>query len=422
MIVGYISLIVMTILFGLWVNKSPFFSLDSLSKKFTYLALFLKISAGTVLWLVYTYYYTDRANSDIYKYFDDAVHLFNSTQSDWASRIQLIFGFQNDGEIAKLLANTNFWDSSKELFFNDNRTMIRIHMVLLHLSGGVYLFHVLFFSLISFIGSVGLFHFFKNSTKLPNWILFVCCFCVPSVLFWASAPLKESLTIFGLGLFLAGGQQILQKRNSFYSYIFCFIGLIALISVKIYILFALLPGLWFYVTTQNKSKRTVTLKFIWLHSLFVVFLFSNKVIAALALKQSQFKFLIEKSGANSAIEISSFDSFFSLISTLPQAVFNVLIRPIYPPQLGLFSLFAAAEHLLFLAILIAPFVYKKSIGLSEQRTVMFCISFVLICSGLIGLTVPVLGGIVRYKVPFIPFYLIAILTFINFSKIPSKLK
>jgi len=46
----------------------------------------------------------------------------------------------------------------------------------------------------------------------------------------------------------------------------------------------------------------------------------------------------------------------------------------------------------------------------------------MIGSSITGLTVPALGGIVKYKVPFIPFYLIVILTFINFSKIAPKLK
>ena len=422
MVMGYIWLFTMAVLTVYWVSKSSFFTFGTLAKKYSYLALFLKLSSGVALWLIYTYYYTDRINSDIFKYFDDAVHLFDSTQNNWLLRIKIITGFQNDATISAIIADTNFWDSSSELLFNDNRTMIRIHMALLHFSGGLYLFHLFIFSFLSFIGYTALFQFFRKFSHLPHFILFLCCCCIPSLLFWASAPLKESITIFGLGLFLLGSQHVERNRLSTKSYFLTALGLFTLISIKLYILFALLPGLWFWVSSKGKSKRAIWLKFIWVHTLLFVGLFSNQVIDTLSQKQQEFKKLIETSGANSAIEIGSFDSFLGLVSTLPKAIFNVLIRPIYPPNWSVFSLFAAAEHLLFLGVLLLLFYFKKALNETEQRLALFCISFVLIGSLIIGLTVPVLGGIVRYKVPLLPFYLIAIFSFINFSKLTPKLK
>jgi len=421
MVLGYISLFFMIVLFVFWMNKSAFFQFGSLPKTYSYVALMLKVSAGIALWLVYSYFYSERMNADIYKYFDDAAHLFKSTQNDWSLRFKVLTGFQNDLEMKSLLADTNFWDSNSELFFNDNRTLIRIHLALLHFSGGLYIFHVLFFAFLSFIGSTALFHFFHRNSTVPNWVLFICCYCIPSVLFWTSAPLKESLIIFGLGVFLFGVQQT-KDRMSRSSFLWLTLGLLSLISVKFYILLSLLPGLWFWSTTIDKKNRTIQFKFIWIHMLLATFLLSDKVINAMAQKQSQFKTLIEKSGANSAIDIGSFDSFPSLIYALPQALFNVLIRPIYPANCSPFSLFASAEHFLFIALLFLPFFFRKTSNTAEQRLALFCISFVFIGSCIIGLTVPILGGIVRYKAPLIPFYLIGILTFVNFSKIAPKLK
>tara|TARA_B110000503_G_C7161414_1_gene419830 strand:- start:53 stop:1318 length:1266 start_codon:yes stop_codon:yes gene_type:complete len=421
MVLGYISLFLIIVLFIFWINKSHFYTIGSLPKKSSYLALALKVLSGVALWLVYTYYYTNRMNADIYKYFDDAVYLFKATQNDWILRLKLLTGFQNDLEIKALLVDTNFWDSGTELFFNDNRTLIRIHLALLHFSGGLFLFHVVFFSFISFIGSTALVHFFKRNVKIPHWAVFICCYCIPSILFWASAPLKESLIILGLGALLYGVQAVKIRKDTA-SILWLTTGLLALLSLKIYILFALLPGLWFWTTTAGKSKRSIQVKFIWVHFLLAVFLFSDKIIQALAQKQLQFKALIVKSGANSAIDIGSFDSPLGLISALPQALFNVLVRPIYPVNWSPFSLFAAAEHLFFLALISLPFIYRKTLNATEQRLVLLCISFVVIGSCVIGLTVPFVGGIARYKVPLIPFYLIAILTFTNFSKIAPKLK
>jgi len=421
MVLGYISLFLLLAAFTFWISKGAFFTLGSLPKRYSYLAFALKVFSGIALWLVYTYYYTNRMDADIYKYFDDAAHLFKSTQSDWVLRLTLIAGFQNDIEIKSILAGTNFWDSESELFFNDNRTMIRIHLALWHLSGGVYLFHVCVFSFLSFIGSAALFHFFKQNLSLPNWMVFICCFCVPSVLFWASAPLKESLIIFGLGTLLFGIHGVKERVNT-QSILWLTVGLLTLLSLKIYILLALLPGIWFWLTSTSKSKRAFQMKYLWIHFLLALFLFSDRVIQVVSEKQLQFKPLIERSGANSAIDLNSFDSALSLIYTIPQALFNVLIRPAYPTNWNPFSLFAAAEHVIFLSLIFLPFIYKKRAQESEQRFVLFCISFVVIVSCIIGLTVPVVGGIVRYKVPLIPFYLIAILTFTNFSKIAPKVK
>jgi len=421
MILGYISLFVMTVVFVFWVSKSHFFTFGILPKKYSYIALLLKVAAAISLWLIYTYYYTIRLDADIYKYFDDAFYLWKSTQNDWTLRWKLLFGLQNDLDLKPLLANTNFWDSKSEVFFNDNRTIIRIHLALLSFSQGVYLFHVLFFAFISFIGTTALFQFFKRSTTLPHFILFICCCCVPSVLLWASAPLKESLVLFGLGLLLYGVSKVKEKANK-HSTLCLILGLLTLLSLKVYILIALLPGLWFWTSSKGKTLRSIRIRFIWIHFLSLGFLLSDRIVQALAQKQSQFKALIEVTGANSAIQINSFDSFFSLLSTVPQAIYNVLFRAVVPLQLSPFSLFAAGEHLLFIAVLFLPFIYAKRVSLQEQRLALLCISFVIITSCIIGLTVPVLGGIVRYKVPLIPFYLIAILTFTNLSKIASKLK
>ena len=132
MAMGYISLFIQFALFIYWMNKSSFFSFGTLPKLYAYLALILKLGAALSNWFIYTYYYTDRIHSDIFKYFDDAVHLFNSAKGDVILRFKIIGGFQNDAEISIILADTSYWDNSSELYFNDNSTMIRFHLALLH--------------------------------------------------------------------------------------------------------------------------------------------------------------------------------------------------------------------------------------------------------------------------------------------------
>jgi len=149
--------------------------------------------------------------------------------------------------------------------------------------------YLLFFSLLSFIGSISLFHFFRNQTKIPDLILFVVCYCIPSVLFWASAPIKESITVFGLGLFLWSGQPLNGIMRSSIRYGLMALALLSLIGVKLYVLLALIPGYWFWNSSQSKSKVALWSKFVLIHGLLFLFLISNQIVEALARKQLEFK-------------------------------------------------------------------------------------------------------------------------------------
>lgn len=419
MLMGYFFFVALLVGMFFWIKKASFFKFGTLPTTVSYVAFALKLLAGIALWLVYTYYYTDRINADIYKYFDDATHLFNATTSNLELRFRLIFGFQNDAAIASTLSDTQYWSSNSEVLFNDNRTLTRIHLALLHFSSGFYLFHVFLFSIISFLGSCGIFHFFRKQSSVPHWLLFAIAFLIPSVLFWATAPLKESLLLFGFGLFLYGLVEV-RKQQTWQAIGTLTIGLLTLLSIKVYFFFALIPGLWFWSNSFRKSNPTKagqTFRFLWIHLLTSLLLTSNKIIAIIANKQSQFNALVEKSNPNNIVKIDHFSSFFSLVAAIPKALYNVLVSPVFPSKWTPFTILSSAEHLLLLGILILPFIFRRKISISEHNLTLFCISVVLITSIIIGLTVPILGGIVRYKAPLIPFYMISIFTFVDISRI-----
>lgn len=71
--------VIVFIAFLLWfiflIKRFNFFQLEGVKPIVLQLAFLVKVIAGTGLWALYTYYYTDRANADIYKYFDDGYYL-----------------------------------------------------------------------------------------------------------------------------------------------------------------------------------------------------------------------------------------------------------------------------------------------------------------------------------------------------------
>ncbi|MBL4708620.1 MAG: hypothetical protein JKY48_09310 [Flavobacteriales bacterium] len=379
----------------------------------------LKLLSAIALWIVYTYIYSDRSNTDIYKFFGDAAYIFEATKDKLILRYKLIFGLEDLSSITGFQQGVNFWHSETEVFFNDNRTMIRVHLLLYHFSQGFYLLHILFFAFLSFIGSMGLFKFFKSFSSLSSKLLFAISFLPPSLLFWSSAPLKESYLLFSLGLLLYG-VSIWLKRISTKAFFFIGLGIFLLLTIKLYILFSLLPGLILILLLRNKTLKIKLLIAFSLILTSLFFIFQEELINALANKQLKFKELIIQTKPKSAIPLNSFSNLTEFILVQPQAFFNVFIKPAWPTHWNMFTIIAAIEHLVYIAILSLPFLFKRKTSPGDQLLVLYSISFLIIATSIIGSTTPILGAIVRYKSPLIPFYLITIFTLIDFSKLTKS--
>jgi len=95
-------------------------------------------------------------------------------------------------------------------------------------------------------------------------------------------------------------------------------------------------------------------------------------------------------------------SYSSLLHNLPEAFWNVLMRPYFFESFSPLILLAGIENLLiFVCMLFCLFTIKRSWPL--QSLFFLALGFVLICFSLTGLVTPVSGAIVRYKMPALPF-------------------
>ena len=75
----------------------------------------------------------------------------------------------------------------------------------------------------------------------------------------------------------------------------------------------------------------------------------------------------------------------------------------------IFSFFHFSFLMFFLIFILVCLIFIKPISTIKWEYVLFCLSFVAIQYLIIGETTPVLGAIARYKVPALPFLLIAFL-------------
>jgi hypothetical protein len=83
---------------------------------------------------------------------------------------------------------------------------------------------------------------------------------------------------------------------------------------------------------------------------------------------------------------------------------------------------ACIENLLFILLFITLIFRFKKPEISNQTIIIFSMLFVFTLYTLVGLTTPVLGAAVRYKVPALPFLLISIFLLYDVSKLKVPLK
>jgi hypothetical protein len=121
-----------------------------------------------------------------------------------------------------------------------------------------------------------------------------------------------------------------------------------------------------------------------------------------------FRLLYTLIPANSAFEIDKIEpSFNGILKNVPIAFFNTLVLPSLFVLHKPFTVLLLIQNVLLLLYIFVVLVFfrKKQFPLA---LVLFCLSFVILLFCLIGLTTPVLGALVRYRMPGIPFLIIAI--------------
>jgi hypothetical protein len=125
--------------------------------------------------------------------------------------------------------------------------------------------------------------------------------------------------------------------------------------------------------------------------------------------------------SGSAINIDRLQySFPSFAKLIPLSFYNVLCKPFFYDSCSLLEHLASVENLaIFLFFIICFVLRNRSI---KDVNLLFCFCCIVIVSYvLIGITTTVMGAIVRYKVPFLPFLLMIPLLFLDsafFKRIP----
>lgn len=395
-----------------------FFEIKGVKNGYIIGVFLLKLAFGSCLALIYSKHYSDRGTGDTYRFFDDAKILDSSKEVGLKTYLSLLTGIGLEENQEAQFYYQRMTHMEREYytgFPNDNATIIRANALMINFSGGYYAVHIVFWSFFSLVGLTALMKFLVRYFPRKTWALFFSVYLLPTVLFWGSGVLKEPILILGLGLFLAGFLKYIYGEQKPVDIIGGFFGLVLLIFTKGYVLICMSPAILGLLLVKAAKGRRFWLWFSIPHILAVILLFVGphlsdglKVAELMQLKQEAFYNVAEIGNSGSLMRLPEIKSPASVLINAPHALITTYFRPWpWEWEKAMYIPAALENAILILALVIMIWNYRKPYGLNIP-ILAFAGSFVLVLGVITGEVVPVLGAVVRYKLPSLIFLFVLI--------------
>ncbi len=408
-----------TFLFIWVINKWRFIQESGIPRHWLSGLFLLKLGVGFILYIIYTDFYSVREEADIFKYFDDSLVVYNSLWENPLDYLRLVFSKApaTDYFFDHYYVKMNHWANPNDsIFYGDSILMIKANAVLRLFSFGSFHVHSIFFNFLSFVGLIGVYRAFKPFLfSRKEWLIAVV-FCLPSVLFWSSSVLKESILLLLIGV-LCFQLMTSKKREglNLKSLSLILVAIFFLSLLKFYVVAAItVPLVAFLINLLTQTKKVL---FVYLVTLFCFSLlfFNSSLVNILVLKQQDFLDLVSNTKAASSYEIPLLQAdFFSILKAVPTGILNCFIRPIPSSSLSIMAIPAIVENIIILlgiGLIIPQLLKRENWKVEHLNGLMFILFFISILFAIIGITTPVAGALVRYKVAALPFLGIIILYF-----------
>jgi hypothetical protein len=394
---------------------------NPLTKKYFIPALSVKFLGAISLGLIYQFYY---GGGDTFNYYMHVKTIYQAFTDSPTAGLKLIFAkAEYDPDTVKYSAQMYWYNASTEYF------VARVGGFCALFCFGTYTIVGLFFAAISFSGMWAMFLTFMRIYPLAYKKLAIAVFFLPSVFFWGSGLMKDSLCMGALGWTFYGFYHFLiVRKNMSTALIMGSIGIYVLVSVKIYILLSFMPPALLWVFNENNQRIKSAALRLLLKPLFLLMGLGAGFLGATNLTAGDERYDVEKIGERSKInqeyltkfatngsayDIGSFDgSLGSIVTVAPQAIVVALYRPFLFEARNPVMILSALEATLFIYLTVTLFYrtgFFKSLQLIAARPILtFCFLFSIIFAIAVGINSGNFGTLVRYKIPLMPFYLSAL--------------
>lgn len=403
----------MILFIGLAYMVRPFVT-NKRTRKYFFPALIIRLFGAIALGMIYQFYY---GGGDTFNYFlHGSAHIWEALNEDFTAGISLIL--HSGGEHP---TDSSYIYSSRIWYFRDPKSYLIVRLVALF---DIFTFHTysataLFFAAFSFSGSWAMYtavqKLYPNARRIPLAILFI-----PSVVFWGSGILKDTITLGALGwVTWAFLNIVVLNRLRTLSIMIGLLNAILILKVKSYILLCFVPVVFLFLYF-NYSKKVKNLAIKIIIAPFILLLFGALgIMATFYASTDEYNIdnVAERAaitsndikqgwgrGAGGTYDIGTLDgSWGSMISLAPKAIIVSIFRPFIWEVSNPLMLLAAMESLVFLILLVKLVLKGKFRNQLKDPFLVFCLVFTLLFSFAVGISTGNFGTLMRYKIPMMPF-------------------
>jgi hypothetical protein len=386
-------------------------------------AFTVKIIGAIGLGLIYQFYY---GGGDTFNYYNDTKVIWEAFLNSPETGLRLIFAGQNP--------NDELYNYTRRIYFYaDHRSapVVRVAAFLGFLTFNTYTVTALLFACLSFTGVWALYKALYDLYPAMHRQLAIAVFFIPSVFFWGSGLMKDSITLAALGwLFYAFYFGIIRRKNLIANLLIIFLAAFVLKTIKVYILMSFIPAasLWLFLQyragIRSAFVRAIALPLVLAIAIpagyFAVIEVSKEdtqyqidKIAETAKTSSEWLAYLSNLQGGSGYSLGSMDGTTgNMLSLMPRAVFVTLYQPFLWQTRNPVMLLSALEATFFIFLTLRIFWEVKLVRLyrllQRQPFVLFCLLFAVVLSFGVGIASYNFGTLVRYKIPMMPFFLSAL--------------
>jgi len=413
----------------------PLFKAE-VNRKYFLPALWAKVIGALALGFIYQFYYS---GGDTFAYHTHGSRVLWEAFTDSPFEgIRIAFSNGKYGP--------GLWESAEQIWlWRDPKSfiIIRLAFFLDILTFSTYSATAILFSVIAFIGGWMLFlTFYRMYPTMHQWLAISCLF-IPSIVFWGSGILKDTITLAFLGMGTFAFYTIfVQKRFSIFSGMLLIISFVVIFSIKKYILISFFAAamIWFFSNDVGKVKNP-TLRFMVLpvaiSLCFILGYFAiNKVV------EDDPRYALDKIattakvtandirygwgarfGDGSGYTLGELDGTLSgMVQLAPQAINVSLFRPYIWEAKNALMLLTSLEGLItfLLTCYVLLLARLKIIEYIKKPAILFCLVFSLIFAFGVGVSTFNFGTLARYKIPLLPYYFAMLGMLYYYSKSDKK--
>lgn len=390
-----------------------------LAKQFM-IGLILKFIGCLGFVVIYTFYYK---YGDTFRYFENASTLHSILFHDPLLFFQLLLKDQAHENYSQFGLADMFWAPA-------NFVVVKFCAVFGLFTFNSYLANSLFFAFFSYIGIWMLYRTVAYIIPRSYHLSAIPILYFPSVFFWGSSIMKDSLVIMFIGIATYSFYFLFfKKRKWLLHLILLLFSLYTLKTVKTYVVIAFIPALLIWLFLGSISSLNKFFQFILKPILSVLVIASFILLApmigkiseryaidqVLATAESTANYIHRVSEAKNASTYTIDVEYtpIGILKAFPAGVIVTLYRPFLFEAKNPVMLLSALEgtvvlfFTLFVIVRVGPL--KLFSRISSQPFLLASLSFSIFFAFAIGISTFNFGSLVRYKIPCIPFYGIALL-------------